>query len=389
MPGTAIVNAGAMVSGDIAHPLHAARGLLIQDGRIAALDPDAAVVARAERVIDAAGMTLVPGLIDSHTHPAIGDFTPRLTAVGWIENYLHGGVTSMISTGELHVPGRPHDPAGVKALSILACKTYRNARPSGVKVVGGTLILESGLQEADFREVAEAGVKAVKFIQAITDRAEAVQFSRWAKQYGLKVLIHCGGTSLPDVPTTTAKAIMEVEPDVLAHLNGGPTALSFEDIDLLVRQTPWIIDIVRFGNPKALLAMIKTVIEIGALERVVLGTDSPTGNGMEPLGMLHLITFLSACTDLRPEQAICMATGNTARAYDLPTGMILPGRAADLLLLDAPLGSVAKNALDAFALGDSPAVAMVMIDGKILVPRSRNTVPPQKSYDVKMRPSDP
>ena len=85
---------------------------------------------------------------------------------------------------------------------------------------------------------------------------------------------------------------------------------------------------------------------------------------------------------LTPAQAICMATGNTARAYDLPTGMISPGRAADLVLLDAPLGSYAENTLDAFALGDSPAVAMVMIDGEIVVARSRNTVPPQRAYRV-------
>ncbi len=385
MATTAITNVGAMVSGDIAAPLHAAESLLIQDGRIAGLDPGQAAIAAADRAIDAAGMTLIPGLIDSHTHPALGDFTPRLNAVGWIENYLHGGVTSMISTGELHVPGRPRDPAGVKALAVLACKAYRNFRPAGVKVVAGTLVLESGLTEADFREVAEAGVKAVKFIQAIPDRAEAIQFSRWAKRYGLKVLIHCGGTSLPDVPTTTAKTIMEIEPDVLAHLNGGPTALSFDDIDHLIRQTPAIIDLVRFGNPKALMGVVRTVREIGALGRVVLGTDSPTGSGVEPLGMLHLLTFLAACTDLKAEEAICMATGNTARAYDLPTGVISPGRAADLVLLDAPLGSCAGSALEAFALGDCPAVAMAMIDGEIVVPRSRNTAPPQRCYRVATR----
>jgi enamidase len=389
MTTTAIVNIGALVSGDLDRPLLPATSLVIEDDRFAAIGPDAAAVARADRVIDAGGTTLIPGLIDSHTHPAIGDYTPRLNAVGWIDHYLHGGVTSMISTGELHVPGRPHDPAGVKALSILACKSFRNmaAGTGTAKVIGGTLILESGLVEADFREVAEAGVKAVKFIQAITDRTEAIQFSRWAKKYGLVVLIHCGGTSLPDVPTTTAKAIMEIEPDVLAHLNGGPTALSFEDIDLLIRHTPWIIDIVRFGNPRAVLRMIETILEIGAEKRVVLGTDSPTGNGVEPLGMLHLITFLASCSALAPERALCMATGNTARVYGLPTGIVEPGRVADLVLIDAPLGSYADSALASFVLGDSPAVAMVMIDGAIVVKKSKNTVPTQKTYTLKTRPA--
>ncbi len=385
MASTAIVNIGALVSGDLDRPLLPARSLLIENGTFAAIGPDEAAIARADLVIDAGRTTLIPGLIDSHTHPAIGDYTPRLNAVGWIDHYLHGGITCMISMGELHVPGRPHDPAGVKALSILACKSFRNmaAGTGTAKVIGGTLILESGLVEADFREVAEAGVKAVKFIQAIPDRAEAIQFSKWAKKYGLVVLIHCGGTSLPDVPTTTAKTIMEIEPDVLAHLNGGPTALSFEDIDLLIRHTSWIIDIVRFGNPKAVLKMVETIREIGAEKRVVLGTDSPTGNGVEPLGMLHLITFLASCTALPVEQALCMATGNTARVYGLPAGVIAPGRAADLALIDAPLGSYADNALDSFRLGDSPAVALVMIDGEIVVKKSKNTVPAQKTWSPK------
>jgi enamidase len=190
MPTTAIINVGAMISGDVRAPLHRARSVLIEDGRIAAVGPDDAAVARATTVIDANGMTLIPGLIDSHTHPAIGDFTPRLNAIGWIDSYLNGGITSMVSTGELHVPGRPRDPAGVKALAILAAKSFKNAPPSGVKMMGGTLILEPGLVEADFAEVAANGVKAVKFIQEISDRAEAIRFSRWAKQHGLKVLIH-------------------------------------------------------------------------------------------------------------------------------------------------------------------------------------------------------
>ena len=115
-----------------------------------------------------------------------------------------------------------------------------------VKVLGGTVILEPGLVEDDFREMAREGVRAVKFIQAIPDRAEAVRFSKWAKQNGMRVMIHCGGTSLPGVPTTTAAGIVEVQPDVLAHLNGGCIALSNSDIDQLTRNTGWTIDLVRF-----------------------------------------------------------------------------------------------------------------------------------------------
>jgi enamidase len=380
MTTTAIVNIGTLVSGDIREPLLQANSILIENDKIAAVGPSSGQIKAADKVIDAAGMTLIPGLIDSHTHPSIGDYSPRLNVVGWIEHYLHGGITSMISLGELHVPGRPHDPAGVKALAILASKCYRNVPRGSVKVMGGTLILESGLVEDDFREMAREGVRAVKFIQAIENRAEAVQLSKWAKKYGMRVMIHCGGTSLPDVPTTNAEGIIEVQPDVLAHLNGGPTALSPDDIDKLMRNTTWTIDLVRFGNPKALDQIAQGIVELGAHRRVILGTDSPTGNGVEPLGMLHLITHLASLTGIKAEEAICMATGNTARVYNLPTGVIEPGRAADVALIDAAMGSIAQDAIESFGIGDSPAVAMVMIDGLIVVKRSKNTVPPQRNY---------
>jgi enamidase len=384
MTTTAIVNIGTLVSGNIQQPVLDANSILIEGDKIASIGPDEKAIRAADRVVDASGMLLTPGLIDSHVHPAIGDYTPRLNAVGWIEHYLHGGITSMISLGELHVPGRPHDPAGVKALAILASKCYRNVPKGSVKVLGGTLILESGLVEADFAEMAHEGVRTVKFIQAIEDRKEAVQFSKWAKKYGMKVMIHCGGTSLPDVPTTNADGIIEVQPDVLAHLNGGPTSLSSSDIDKLMRNTGWTVDLVRFGNPKSLARIADMVVELGAHRRIILGTDSPTGNGVEPLGMLHLITHLASLTGIKAEEALCMATGNTARTYDLPVGIIEPGRDADVALIDAPVGSVAKDAIESFTIGDSPAIAMVMIDGDIVVKRSKNTIPPQRNYKVKL-----
>src|SRR3546814_14743502 len=61
---------------------------------------------------------VAPGLIDSHVHPVAGDWTPRQNQINWIDSYLHGGVTTMISAGEVHMPGRPKDAVGVKAMAI-------------------------------------------------------------------------------------------------------------------------------------------------------------------------------------------------------------------------------------------------------------------------------
>lgn len=385
MTSTSIVNIGTLISGLVEKPVLPNKSLLTIDGIIDTLDPDDSIIKSADIVVDAGGMTLIPGLIDSHVHPVFGGFSPRLGVFDWIENYLQGGITSMISLGELHLPGRPSDPQGVKALAILAAKSFRNAPPSGVKVQAGTLILESGLKEEDFQEAAQAGVRAVKFIRGISDRGEAIRMSEWAKQYQMKVIIHCGGTSLPDVPTTNAEMIMEIQPDVLAHLNGGPTALPWDDIDQLVSQTNWTIDLVRFGNLKAALKIMERVLEMKSPERIILGTDSPTGSGMEPLGILHLITTLSSLGSLSPELAICMATGNTAQSYQLDAGKVVEGAPADFALLDAPLGSGASDALECMSIGDIPAVGMVMINGDIVVSPSRNTPPPQKNHQVRVK----
>src|SRR5215213_817130 len=156
---TLITGLGDVVSGDIAAPRLDADSILIEDGRFAAigrgLDADADVV------IDANGATAFPGLIDSHVHPVFGDWTPRQRTVDFIESGLHGGVTTMISAGEVHLPGRPKDIVGLKALAIVAAKAYGNLRPAGVKVHAGAPILEVGLEEQDFVELANAGVSLI------------------------------------------------------------------------------------------------------------------------------------------------------------------------------------------------------------------------------------
>jgi enamidase len=101
---------------------------------------------------------VAPGLIDSHVHPVFGDWTPRQGQLGWIDSTMNGGVTTMISAGEVHLPGRPKDIVGLKALAITAQRAFDNFRPGGVKVLAGAPVIEKGMVEADFQELAEAGV---------------------------------------------------------------------------------------------------------------------------------------------------------------------------------------------------------------------------------------
>jgi enamidase len=151
---------GLLLSGDLANPILDADTIVCDNGRIAAIGKAKDVdTAGAKVVVSAKGAAVAPGLIDSHVHPVFGDWTPRQQQMNWIDSFLNGGVTTMISAGEVHLPGRPRDVIGVKALAITAQRAFDAFRPGGVKVHAGAPVIEKGMVEDDFRELASAGVR--------------------------------------------------------------------------------------------------------------------------------------------------------------------------------------------------------------------------------------
>jgi enamidase len=378
---TLIRNIATLVSGDIRRPLLDADSVLVEDGRIAAVGKR--LEDGADTVIDAKGSTVVPGLIDSHCHPVFGDFTPRQRTVDFIDSGLNGGLTTMISAGEVHLPGRPKDVVGLKALAIVAAKAYANLRPAGVKVRAGAPILELGLVEQDFAEMAKAGVRLVGEIGlgSVRTGQDAAPMVRWAKKHGMTVTIHTGGPSIAGSSPIGAEVVLEASPDVVGHINGGTTSMSEREIDSLVA-TEMALEIVHCGNGKTALYTLARAREARSLHRIIIGNDAPSGTGVVPLGILRVLAHLTSLGGVRPEEAIAMATGNTARVYKLPVGVIEPGREADLCIVDAPVGSVAKTALEALAAGDLFGISMVLIDGQIRIGRSRNTPPAARAAEV-------
>jgi enamidase len=384
---TLITGIGAVVSGDPARPLLDADSILVEDGRIAAvgrdLDGGAGAGGPIDRVIDARGTTAIPGLIDSHAHPVFGDFTPRQRTMDFIESGLHGGVTTVMSAGEVHLPGRPKDVVGLKALAIVAAKSYGNVRPAGVKVHAGAPILEVGLEEQDFAEMAAAGVTLVGEIGlgSVRTGPQAAPMVAWAKQHGMTVTFHTGGPSIAGSSAIAADAVLEARPHIVGHINGGTTAMSDADIERLV-VTEMAIEIVHCGNGRAAIHAVRLAEAVGGLDRVIIGNDAPSGTGVIPLGILRVIAHLASLGGVDPAVAIAMATGNTARVHGLDVGVIEPGRAADLCLVDAPIGSTAGTALGALAVGDLPGISMVLIDGNVMLGRSRNTPPAARAAEI-------
>jgi enamidase len=378
---TLIRGIGQIVSGDIEQPLLDGDSIVIEDGRFAAVGRG--LDAEADTVVDAEGSTVIPGLIDSHCHPVLGDFTPRQRTVDFIESGLNGGVTTMISAGEVHVPGRPKDIVGLKALAIVAAKAYANLRPAGVKVHGGAPILELGMVEEDFAEMAKAGVKLVGEIGlgSVKTGKDAAPMVRWAKKHGMTVTIHTGGPSIAGSNPISAEVVLEADPHVVGHINGGTTSMSEREIDSLVA-TRMALEIVHCGNGKTALHTLARATDARALHRVIIGNDAPSGTGVVPLGILRVLAHLASLGGVAPEAAIAMATGNTARVYGLPVGVITVGREADCCIVDAPVGSVGRTALEALRAGDLFGISMILIDGQIRIGRSRNTPPAARAAEV-------
>ena len=289
MSSVLIKNIGVLVSGDIYKPIIGADALVIEDGKIAKIgNADKISPKNVSLTIDAFGSTIIPGLIDSHCHVVLGDYTPRQNQMGFLDSEVHGGVTTMISAGEVHLAGRPKDPAGTKALAILAAKSFLNFRPTGAKVIGGAVILERGLKEADFQEMAREGVRIVGEIGlgSIKTPEDAIPMVKWAKANGMKVLMHTGGTSIPGSDVVTAAQVIATDPHVACHINGGPTALSYEEIRKLIEETHYAIELVHCGNTKAMIDALNIGIKTSALDRFIIGNDAPSGTGVVPLGIL-------------------------------------------------------------------------------------------------------
>ena len=381
MSKTLIRNIGQIVSGDIARPLMDGDSIVAADGKIVAigrgLDEDA------DTVVDVRGSTVVPGLIDSHCHPVFGDFTPRQRTIDFIESGLNGGITTMISAGEVHLPGRPKDIVGLKALAIVAAKAYANLRPAGVKMHAGAPILELGMVEEDFAEMARAGVKLVGEIGlgSVRTGKDAAPMVKWARKHGMTVTIHTGGPSIAGSSAITGEVVLEAAPDVVGHINGGTTSMSEREIDALVA-TRMALEIVHCGNGKTALHTLRRAREAKATDRIIIGLDAPSGTGVVPLGILRVLAHLVSLGEVAPEEAVCMATGNTARVYKLSTGVIAPGRDADLCIVDAPIGSQGRTALEALQVGDLFGVSMILIDGQVKIGRSRNTPPATRAAEV-------
>src|SRR6185437_14151238 len=168
--------------------------------------------------------------------------------------------------------------------------------------------------------------------------------------------------------------LLKVRPDVSYHVNGGPIAMPDADFPRVVNESNIAMQVCTAGNLRTALLVAKLLAEAGQNHRLLIATDTPTGSGIMPLGVLYTISHLASLGGVAPEIAIAMATGNNAKVYRLSSGVIAPGKDADIVLIDACLGGSKADALSALRNGDIVGVGGVITGGiPRFIGRSRNT----------------
>jgi enamidase len=376
-----ITNVGAAATGILEAPDEGFDEILIRDGRIAGLG--SGFDADGGTVVDAAGLTVIPGLIDSHVHPVVGDVSVVPRGAGWLEEYLNAGMTSCISSGELTIPGfgaTSLEPSICVSVAVAAAQLYA-ALGDAPRVYAGTVLAVPGMTRSDLEAVAAAGGRCLKYIYYPFDQAEPdeiLRYRKWAAELGLVTRLHSGGTSYRGGSVAVGRDVVEVlRPDVVCHLNGGPIPMSDGDARVVVTETQSSFEIIMGGNLRLARTIVEWASEAGAVDRLLCGTDTPGGSGITPRAMLQLLAFLAGTCGLPPSVAVATATGNVARVHALETGRLEVGRPADMVLVGPVRGSGHASAWDALAAGEIPGVAAVMCGGRIVAMPARLTPPPR------------
>jgi enamidase len=375
-----ITNIGAAATGVFDAPDGVFDEILIRDGKIAALG--SGFDAEDGAVIDAAGLMAIPGLIDSHVHPVVGDVSVVPRGAGWLDEYLNAGMTSCISAGELTIPGfgaSSLEPAFCVSVATAAAQLYA-ALGDAPRVYAGTVLAVPGMTRDDLATVVAAGGLCLKYIYYPFDRAdpgEVANYRDWSRELGLVTRLHSGGTSFRGGSVAAGRGAVELlQPDIVCHLNGGPIPMSDEDVRFVVETSGAWFEVIMGGNLRLVRAIAGWAAEAGTVGRLLCGTDTPGGSGITPRAMLQLLALLAGSCGLEPSIAVAAATGSVAEAHRLNTGRLEVGRRADIVLVGAVRGSRHHSAQKALRSGEIPGVGVVLCGGRVVALPGRLTPPP-------------
>ncbi len=320
--------------------------------------------------IDATGMTLMPGMIDAHTHTS---------SISQLQTALRFGVTTNLD--QMTWPGSEpilreaarerDDVADFLSTGMLATPPGGHGTEYGVDIptVDGpdeaaAFVAERVAQGADFQKIVLNGARAMNGMPTMS-LATTRALVEAAHGYGLRVVAHI---ETPDDVRTMAAA----GGDGLAHIwrtSGAEPGISrmLAEKGIFVIPTlavpdgfvknsarssladdpavmPWLDEQMRtklttrdYGGPELenldrFLDAVRGLHEADVM--LVAGTDPPNAGVMHGISMHRELELLVAA-GLTPTQALSAATANAAEAFNLEDrGRIQAGMRADLVLLD-------------------------------------------------------
>ena len=379
-------NIGQVLTGVLDAPMLDTDTIVVDGGRIVSLDAGAATTA--DVVVDCKQMTVAPGLVDTHVHPTLGDYAPKQQSAGYLERMMHGAVTRAISAGEVHAPGRSGAESAL-GIALGAFHSFERHRPSGMKVHGGAMLLEKDTETSHIDRAYEAGMRIIGEIGvgSLKNPVRSSELSLYARELGMTVHMHCGCTSDrgpggDEHPYFSAEDVMEAQPSIASHANTF-ASLSDADIDMLCEDGgPPYVEVVQAGGTRSMLRVVEGLAERDRLDRLLIGTDTPTGYGVTSLGILKTIGDVCSLGGVAPETAWAIASGHAAAAFGSDGNTVEVGAVADLVVMDASLGSVWDTAVEGIAAGEFPGVAVVITDGAIRVRGSLCTLRARRVADI-------
>lgn len=378
-----LIRGGTLV--DPSQGLHGQYDLLVRDGVVVKVAESLAP--SGEKVLEAAGKTILPGLVDLHTHLREPGFEEKETVESACRAAATGGftsITAMPNTDPVMDDGRT-----VEYVRLLSCRA------------GGVRVWPVGAVSKDLagRELAEIGLMYRSGIRAVTDDGRGVSCARllknallYCQQFELPLFEHCeeealaaGGQvhdgvaalrlGLPGLPAS-AETVMLARDLLLAAETGGRVHIMHlstaravemirqakaEGVRVTAEVTPHHLlltedAVLGFNTYAKVKPPLRTAADMQALRQGLLdgtidaiATDhaphteaekagdflsSPFGiAGLETAFPL-LYTYLVRTGVIPLELLVRKMSHTPAAILGIPHGSLAPGFAADLVLVD-------------------------------------------------------
>lgn len=324
-------NLGGLFTGDADAPVAAGVALGVRDALIAA----PAAGDGAER-LDARGGWAMPGLWDGALNLYFGDHTPTLSATGALAASVGFGVTSVVAAHAAPVPGAVPAARFQRELAVLTMKSWVHDRPSGLHVHTGAVTGHPDWGAEDLQDLAACGADLL-LLPVSLPPGEALRLAEAGRAAGLRIGLRLDGASVVD-PKALDELLAEARPELATPVNA--VGLPAEVVDRLLAARGCALGLVLAGDLAVAARVARACVDRGEPGRPFLGSGTPDDRGVLPAGMALLVDVLGSMAGLEPGLVVAMASGNVARAFGRPGGLLVPGQPADVVVLGGAGGFV-------------------------------------------------